>query len=770
MVAVATLLSLHPRLAEAREFGVEIVVDGLHDLIVYEEQGALSAEEVEALAVLLEHPLELNSASVSDLIELPAVTRGMARRAVEQREQDGDFATLDDFAVRVGWNTWVLWQIEPFVHVREVQHDSDNRGGRLHGRARWRGLMRTESRQDRAGRPESNRRESYLTVHTEYDRRWRAGAAVSYRQGVDVDFELNVTPGGAFVSRDGPESKARFDSLYVSGEFGASSVIVGSYTAGFAERLTFNTSRYLHPNGWYANGVVVEDPDRGAIHPRDRLFGLAATYQSRMPLNGVAITIFGSSNVFDLYQGDFGYRGAHEGSCTDDVGSSSSRVDYRCGSSLAAGDRLAETSDFIQDGQYRSERIYEVRDRSPNSDELDLAVLRYQTIRGAYREQLAGGHASLLVSKTFKVGATAYLGDIVFRLDPQGRPDFSYSNGNGFPRQSSGPYGAVGTSLQWSAERWELGAEFARSLGAGVGHGLVVRIDLDLGKSSDLRLWLRRYGPHFVNPRANPVADPDEVFGARARSERGMRAQWLWRLQNRARIRTSIDYSQNRHLVFAFGDGYRAERRDHPLDHLSLNHRVDMTLSSRDRMVAVGGLDDRVVRALNLSKQSYSNGGSTCGPAIIHTDPEGHRRSDCATGIRWSAALGLGTMRLPHVDLYAGVERIWQDHGAVSSQTEPGRPVLSVADRIVLRMRTVDWGRARIALNLYGRPTPWGVSLERRLPSSTADWNGSLLWRHRWSDHWETTTRYGFELHRDSHDGSSNRAVHAFRVGADLAW
>ncbi|MEM6274790.1 MAG: helix-hairpin-helix domain-containing protein [Myxococcota bacterium] len=770
VVAVAALLSVYPRSAEGREFAVEIVVDGLHDLVAYQEQGLLSAEEVEALAALLEQPLELNSAAVSGLIELPGVTRAMARRAVEQREKGGDFATWDDFAARVGWNGWVLWQVEPFVRIGQAQQGSENRSGRLHGWARWRGLMRIENRQDQPGTRSPSRHESYLTAHAEYDQHWRAGVVVTYRQGIELDFNRDVTPGGAFVSRHGPESKPRLDSLYVSGEFGDSRVIVGSYTAGFAERLTFNTSHRIQPRGWYANGGVVEDPDRGVVRPRDRLFGLAATYRSGIPLAGVTITVFGSSNVFDLYQGDFGYRGAHEGSCTDDIGSSSSRVDYRCGARLADGDRLAETSDFIQDGQFRSERIYEFRDLGQDSDEADLATLRYQTIRSAYREQLAGGHASLQVSKTLKVGATAYLGDVAFRLDPEGRPDFSYSNGNGFPRQSSGPYGAVGTSFQWSAERWELGAEFARSLGAGLGHGLVVRVNLDLGQNSDLHLWLRRYGPSFVNPRANPVADPDEVFGARARSERGVRAQWLWRHRDRARFRTSIDYSQNPHLVFASEGGYETQRRDHSLDHLAVGQRVDVALSSQDRMVAAASLDDRVVRALDLRRESYSNGGSTCGAAIVRLDAEGYRRSDCATGIRWSAALGFGTTRLRYLDLYAGVERVWQDHGVVSSETDSGRPVLSVGDRIVLRARTVAWPRARIAVNLYGRPSPWGVSRERRLPSSTADWNGSLLWRQHWSGHWRTTARYGFEFHRGSPDGSSTRTIHAFRVGFDVTW
>ena len=64
-------------------------------------------------------PLDLNRATLADLMRLPGVGPVLARRIVETRETAGRFATVDDLSTVQGLGRVKLDRLRPFVGVLE---------------------------------------------------------------------------------------------------------------------------------------------------------------------------------------------------------------------------------------------------------------------------------------------------------------------------------------------------------------------------------------------------------------------------------------------------------------------------------------------------------------------------------------------------------------------------------------------------------------------------------------------------------------------------
>jgi competence protein ComEA len=71
--------------------------------------------------------LDLNRADQADLLQLPGVGEGLARRILERRDQLGGFRSVDDLRSVRGIGPATLEQLRAFVHV--VPYDEEEEGG-----------------------------------------------------------------------------------------------------------------------------------------------------------------------------------------------------------------------------------------------------------------------------------------------------------------------------------------------------------------------------------------------------------------------------------------------------------------------------------------------------------------------------------------------------------------------------------------------------------------------------------------------------------------
>ncbi|MEO1175042.1 MAG: hypothetical protein AAFX94_23755, partial [Myxococcota bacterium] len=304
---------------------------------------------------------------------------------------------------------------------------------------------------------------------------FRVGGLMTYRRGISIDWDPTFNGAtGRFISADGPNNRVRFDHLFLTSSYGGVNVIVGSFTAGFGERLTFNSSEYQLPSGWYSNSRFTESNELGRVRVRDRQFGVAAQYDGwnlgrSAWLEGTA---FASSNLLDLFQRDFAYEG--NGDVCGVEG-------YTCADVFDGTFPDAQsTSDFVLDGRARSIRI-SAPDDSANYD--------FEQIRRAYREDLVGGNLTLHFNDSLAWGVTSYIGQTDFNLDDDATPNFGYSSGR--VRQELQPFGAVGTFVRWIHPYFDVGAEYARTFVDGGGNGFLLRANINPVPSVELttRLW-----------------------------------------------------------------------------------------------------------------------------------------------------------------------------------------------------------------------------------------------------------------------------------------
>lgn len=784
LVAVTVVRSAH-----AREFEVEIIVDTVEDLYAYEERGELTQGDVETLSGLLLRPLDLNRADRNILFELPGVTNLVARSIVEYRAENGDFEQIDELLEVPGMQDVILLQMRPFITIGELGPEKPadwvtaaGLGGRARSGVQYReGFIPPfddferdiDERLERAHGPQA-----FLELETQAFTYFSAGALMTYRRGMDIQWDPNafggaVAGGGAFVSPDGPNNRVRFEHLYLTSTYGGVNVILGSFTAGFGERLTFNTSEYQLPSGWYSNLRFTEDNELGRVRPRTRQFGVAVSYDG-FNLGSSAwleATAFASSNILDLFQGDFAYGGAHEGCGDSDVG-------YVC-NDLGTPDDVTsagETADFLLDGRDRNSRVYDPGDSLTDVD--DASTYSFESLRRAYREDVVGGNLTVHFDDALAWGVTSYVGQTDFRFPEESGANFGYSAG--VPRNELQPYGAVGSHLRWIGMTYDVGIEYARSFVSGGGDGVTLRVNTSPIDALDVVTSLRYYGPNFVNPRGNPRAGADEVFGQRDRNELGGSIRAIVRPFGDLRLRTTVEYWQNRNDVFLTEDGYESREREVPLDDFRFAQRVDFGLTTREDLFFNFDYANRLLRSLDLDRFGYSTGGGdTCIPLereLTAGDNRGAVVSDCDVGVRMRFQAGLTSTRIPLTSLYARLEYIRQDDNGISAA---GEPTKSGAIRAVLRARVRPWNGGAFIANATLRPeASFGLIAEDAqeevllVADSEPRQYYYLEYIQRIAGQWTLTGRYGFQDYRridpdNRFDVGRYRYYNVFRLKAE---
>ncbi len=450
--------------------------------------GRIDEAQGERLLFLLDHPLDLRTATILELLELPNIGMPQAVELAMLQQVTGDTGALPDLTGALSFRHWRA--IQPFVSMGQ----SDT------------GMVRL-----RAAGMFGDRR----VPPTAIDAGWRHVA------GIRLD-------ASAVLSRDrfGPprydvaadqlnvqSQRVRLERPDVYGELERNGWTIGggTFRAGFADGLVFDNSGLRFPDGFYPDTVATRDVSSG------RRCDLVAGANGAEPCSEP-----GKYGIKD-FRTPTGHRGAF--------------VDSQFGKTIPG--RVAVFGGWYrlrlsQYGLYDKERCVDPRATSIECDPPDVEVTDIaggSHVNGATLDDVFGlgwGGARLEVQATsrWQVGLTGWGGRPRWLIAGM---ESGFQEWIRFPDRAA--FGAVGGDVTYRSRQITTGLEagfvpgspgsrfdtaaasgFVRS-GWGV-HGLGV----------DLRVL----GTEFDNPYSSPYAQADQFEGNRARDEIGIRPAYSW--------------------------------------------------------------------------------------------------------------------------------------------------------------------------------------------------------------------------------------------------
>lgn len=569
--------------------------DELRDLL---EEGEISEEEFERLAYLLERPLDLNRARREALYDLPGLTWPMVDLIIEYREKQ-PFRDVDDLTL-AGIPPEVVRQLYPFVKIaRRLARPPVVTGTvRLHGIERF----------DDSRAPSLNLR-SRATLFGRVD----AGISMLLQENTGP-FSWHHEDGLTWISADAPALAFSVPKFYVMMDEGLWSVIVGSYQVGFGERLVFDETDRLEPNGFYPDDLIIESEDSGRFSNRERMYGVAASlHELALGAGAGALdaTLWFSWWPYDLSQ-------------------------YDVDSYL----RYADDTVFTGPNPLVCESGVDPELCASQDSAVRAGRLNYQRLRSAFTELVVGGHVAYLPSPQWRIGATAYWAMIDWL---ESGDDLFFAPAARFPNRDQ--FGAFGLDVQGTLSIVSLFAEYARTFDGG--NALAGRVVLGW-KRFDVELSGRWYEAAFDNPHAGGTAAPDEYRGQRDRDEAGGGVRVTFRPLKWFNGRVDLDLWYRPSLDYAGLD--LTTRFDFvPLDWLVVSTGVDYT----DKVLSEGGRDE------DYADSSFTE---------VTVDPYGRRilsitdDRDVGRGARVAAWLQLAVTPLTELQVVAFAKStLWDD-------------------------------------------------------------------------------------------------------------
>ena len=489
--------------AEARIYPGSILVDDVDDLDQLYRDGLLTDDDYETLFELLEDPIDLNRARRGELFDLPGVSWELASRIAKSRRDEGRFGYLDDLLEIEGVTPEILTQIEPFVVVQR-QGGSD-----LKGVTRVRSVLELEapdplSDDDHVNKSHTVGQLGYDTLPATYFKQtltykkdWDFGFA-GYAQEDIKDLQFDQDRGDLYASWGTPTFT--FAKAYAAIQKPKVGAIVGSYTLGFGNGLTFDRTSRRHPHGWYKD-TGLNGSER--FRSKKGLFGTSVRVQSDyLGAGSVDATLFVSSWRYDVYQYDLG---------------------------IGEGQQVDPELDSLS-----SPRVY-VEDSDG-----EFQKAQYVTVPDVYREDLLGADVTWRFDGHTAIGATAWAGQMDRTLIDGTVSDYDIVLRDAYPIEDT--FGAAGVHGSYGLGFADLYGEVAHSFTGGNGYSLQTVFDPAWGEAD---LTLRRYDIDYDNPHARGTSNADEVHGFRDRDEQGVLLKTTMELTDRVSFRARSDLWQN---------------------------------------------------------------------------------------------------------------------------------------------------------------------------------------------------------------------------------
>lgn len=545
-VSFASLLALclaWSTTAQAALYKVPILAESEDELRDLLEEGEISDEEFERLAHLLERPLDLNRARREALYDLPGLTWPMVDQIVAWRDKE-PFRDVDDLTL-AGIPDDVVRQLYPFVKVAKRLARAPIVTGdvRLHGIERF---------QDSRA-PSFNLR-SRATLFGKVD----AGISMLLQENTGP-FSWHHEDGLTWLSADAPAIAFSVPKFYVTMDEALWSAIVGSYQVGFGERLVFDETTRLEPNGFYPDDLLSEYEEAGKFGNRERMYGVAASLHELSLGEGAGAldaTLWFSWWPYDVAQRDVdSFLRAADDTAYYVTGPPSSSNPLFCESG-ADPELCASLDPGLRSGKLSNQRL-----------------------RSAFTELVVGGHVSYLPTPQWSIGATAYWAMVDWL---ESGDDLYFAPSARFPNRDQ--FGAFGLDVQGTVSIVSLFAEYARTFDGG--NALAGRVILGW-KRFDVELNGRWYQASFDNPHARGTAADDQYRGQRDRDEAGGGVRVTFRPLKWFNGRVDLDLWTRPSLDYSALD--LTTRFDFvPLDWLVVSTGVDY----RDKVLSQGGRDE----------------------------------------------------------------------------------------------------------------------------------------------------------------------------------
>jgi hypothetical protein len=508
--------------ARAAIYENSITVDSEEDIFEAEQRGDISSDTAETLIEIIGEGVDLNSADREELYDLPGITYADVDAILEYRKGKG---RIDDPSELVGAGALTaeqLLQIAPFIRIdsaRPVLPVS----GKMHLASRF-------TTTDNVPPP------AMLSARLKGPVNLSAGFMMfTTRRRADTPTYDPVND--ALTSR-GFLYQPHLPRVFVQWKPGNARLVVGTFTIGFAERLTLDNTRRVTPRGIY----LVDDYTRA--QDLTQTCKLSSSGFELDPGSGCDPTTEKNLYITPDYRWRDSFRGI-AGSIEN----------------LKLGEEASLSVYGFLSYQQRPIYQYQLYDRrycpDPRDDDSDLCKspdvflpdgatrLAFSTLTNAFDELTGGGHVTFKPNYRWTLGVTSYAAMPFFRQSPLELDFQEYSR---YP--TGGAFGAVGVDAHTSFKEFNFFLEathnFDGRFGSGGkgGYGIEQRTTFS-PRQHEFELSLRFYDDGFGTPYARPIASPDQLEGQRARNEAGARFRWSAKLSRDWQTRVTANFWVN---------------------------------------------------------------------------------------------------------------------------------------------------------------------------------------------------------------------------------
>jgi hypothetical protein len=511
------VVALWPGAAAAIRYEVFIDVEteeDIYDLLITEQ---ISEASFDALLLLHQTRVELNRADRQTLYRLPNLDYVEVDRILAFREQVTAIRSVDELAAAEVLSERVANSIRPFVVVRPPDLRLDRVDGFLRTQMRWTG------RYDRL--PPAAAVQARLRAVRNLDA-GLVGALTRNRlrqpRWDPPRQALSVAPEGV---------RLEIPKAYIEWEDDRIEVIAGTYRVGFGQRLTFDVTDQVTPNGLFGDFELRRENELSLRCRRSP----GELPVSPCPLRPTArvtpdfrwtnrLTGFGVG-LKRLDAGPGWLQGYAWGSY---------QVQRVLATEMVVGTACRDPR-RDDDPACAAPRVF-VRDRDPRSP---APTVTHSSLPAALAEALAGANISYFWGARRHLGLTGYGAVPRWRIEGV-ELDFQEHAAKPF----GGAFGAAGLDAAIGFRRQDFFAEVARSFdrqtGGGGGYAAIVR-SVTTVDAGEIDVSARYYHWRYANPYARPTSAPDEHDGLRARDETGIRVRAVLDIGRRVALRTLFD-------------------------------------------------------------------------------------------------------------------------------------------------------------------------------------------------------------------------------------
>lgn len=514
------LFAWFPGRASAVQYEVFVQVQAEEDLYDLLVSGQISERSFEALLLLYQTKVDLNRADRERLYALPNVGLAQVDSILRYRDRAKGVRSLDDLVAAGVLDLNLADSLRAFVSDRPPRAPRSQTDGFMRVQTRWSGRVD----------------------------RLPPAAAIQARVKTLRDLDIGIV--GVLTRND--VGQVRWDGtrqaltavpervqfvvpkLYAEWDDEKWEVVVGTYRIGFGQRLTFDVTDQVTPNGFFGDYELRRENDL-TLRCRRRAGELV---EGPCPTGFVA-------RVTPDYKWTNRLTGAAAGARKIDVGTGWMQV-YGWGSyqvhrvpqievvnaGACADPRLDD------DPACRAPSVY-VRGADPAKP---TSALNFGTLPAMVAEGLGGANFGYFWNSRSHVGATGYWSAPTWLVDDVelGFQEFAR-------RPFGGPFGAVGIDAALGFGVQDLFVEVARSFDSqvhgGGGFGAILRSLTSL-HTTELDVSVRYYDEDYANPYARPTSAPDELDGIQARDEAGLRLRTTSVFNHRWSLRTIGDVWQ----------------------------------------------------------------------------------------------------------------------------------------------------------------------------------------------------------------------------------